>query len=176
MKPAADSFWLRVGVGVTAALTAAAIVGLVSMFFDFQRRLSNLEGRLTNLEKPATVEKTVKPTAGISPTATLADTECRQRERGAAVVGQSDYAIMWQPDCALAGPERFWNKQITLTTWGFVLNYAGNTIVRSLVVPPNKSFTLPEHSSLFAGYSSAEGARLAYKTSNPTDLDLQDLP
>lgn len=104
----------------------------------------------------------------IQPVTVTASMECRNRESGATIDGKAMAVSLWQDDCALAHPDIAWNHQVTLTTWGLVLKYAGSTLVQSWVVHPNMSLMLPDHASLFAGYSTQEGAVAAYTTSNPT--------
>lgn len=126
-------------------------------------RAYNIEVRKTLFKKQGSLPEDKRMAARSQ----LADMECIQKEQGATIDRQPIPLSDWQGDCAYALPKELYGKSVTLTTWGIIIEYAGNTIVKVTIVPPRESFIVPSHSSLFAGYQSRDGANAAYMTANP---------
>jgi hypothetical protein len=105
------------------------------------------------------------PAAFTSPTLP-ADTRCQGEEKGANIAGAPVLVTDWKADCAYR-PKLQGGETVTLTTWGIILTYAGETIISTRIIPPNVEVTVPANSALFAGYRSREGVEQAYQGKNP---------
>jgi len=148
------------GLRILSSLTGVVLIG-IAILLSYKPSpvppISSVPPSSTDTKTPATQTKNIP----------LADMECIEKERGATVDGQAIPVAVWQKDCAYAQPQKLYGKGVTLTTWGIIIQYAGNTIIGAKIVPPKVAFIVPNHTSLFAGYQSREGAEAAYKTANP---------
>ncbi len=167
--------WLQVFTGVVVG----AILGGTSTFFVLQGRVSRLEGTVEELKSSSRVVEAAKPlpqpTTAKPEVTPAADMECVQRERGATIDGKVVPVSDWLKDCAYQNPGTIERKRMKLSTWGLVYEYSGSNLKTPLYVKPQSVFVVPEHSSVFAGYSSKEGAIAAYRKNFPNGPNIEEM-
>ncbi|MBI5652033.1 MAG: hypothetical protein HZC40_16575 [Chloroflexi bacterium] len=126
----------------------------------------------------ATLLPTATPTVTSSPTPTNTPSPtvlaCTSFNTGCLLdpsvsIDGINVSSAWSPlTCSYSNPENYWRKTITLgTSWGIIIEYAGDRIKSAYIIEHNTPFVIPSFSSIFGGYQSREGAFCAYQKSNP---------